>query len=245
MIGQATLTEFLNYGGIGLGGLFLFLAYSFFLKEQKRRAEARKSILYVGIAFMIIGALVSMFFGYLELLQTNNRMGQTGDTPIKVIKQEVFIPEYAIFKHRVSNGIESGPMTANAWTQKVLGSGEYSGSREWASLNNGSIDLAIGTYKVTGLATGYSLGRHKLRFKNVSTGETIVGMNAFSRPNPYWDSNLAYMSGILKVARPGSFVLEHIAQRDRELNGQGVAFEDLVSGNIDEVFTILEIIKIK
>ena len=192
------LTNILNFGAIGLGFIFMYLAYKYFSEEQKKE-KPNDRLINVGILFMLTGALISVFFGYLEFFGNKNSKTVT-DEVLKIQKEISRIDSInkvlaerindeaknvsadpsiktikqsigiAIIKEVQPTGQHGGGLSGDIWRIRKLNTIEGNKSPNFLKFTpaNHTFLLPKGKYWIKGVAETYNNGSNRIRLFNLT-----------------------------------------------------------------------------
>lgn len=253
---QATASpiDLVNYGAIGLGFLFLYLAYKFFTEEQKIEGGPRKQLLIVGVVFMVVGTALTAFFGYLEFQPKSREMNEMLhiETEIRNLKQELDSVrkqgvQVVILKETQPNGTDAGTLQGDNWKVRKLNVIESSGASSFVDFDpaDHTFSLSKGKYWVRAVADIYHNNAHRIRIFNMTENQPeIHGLNAYSadRKSDQRSTGKGPLTGLIIVDSESKFRLEHRTQL-RQYNGSFTGIASALAN--EEIYAQVEVIKLE
>jgi len=136
-----------------------------------------------------------------------------------------------------TTGTEGGSCPAATWTTRTLNTTVTNGI-SGASLSSNKITLAPGIYFIQASAPAVSCNRHKIRFRNTTSGTTtIVGTTAYTSGD---GESRSYVNGQFSIAGTYDFEIQHYNQAANSGDGFGTA----TGGSEIEVYAEVMIWKI-
>lgn len=119
-----------------------------------------------------------------------------------------------------ASGTDAGTFAAGAWRTRDLNTVKTN-LITGASLSSNRITLPAGTYYAEGSAPAIELGRHKVRFRNVTNNSTaLLGTSTFASAVGTIPTR-SYFSGRFTVGGPADFEIQHRCQATRADIGFG------------------------
>lgn len=140
-----------------------------------------------------------------------------------------------------SSGVPCGTIIGQQWNLRELNT-VLSNTVPWCSLNHTvhQFTLKPGTYTLDVNSTAVGAGGHKLRVRNITTGDLYYGLSSLSDSLRPSNSGNATLNTIISVSvTRNTFVLEHYAQNTSDNIGMGFP----VNSGDDEIYSTIIITK--
>lgn len=127
-----------------------------------------------------------------------------------------------ILRDEKTSGTAGGTATSGDWLVRALNT-EVTDEGNHATLSNNQVTLVAGTYEIAAEAPAFRVGRHQIRWYNVTDDEVLVlGMNAQCSTTNGSTTN-AVLTGRFTIALSKTFELQHRVYTTKSVNGFGLA----------------------
>jgi hypothetical protein len=108
-------------------------------------------------------------------------------------------------------------------------------------LINNKFTIPAGTYHVSASAVGFTIGRHQIRLRNVTTNTTAaIGSSEFAGTGSAQGSNRSCIDDYVVVQTTSSFEIQHYAEVTQTGNALGI---ENASAYFDNIYTTVKLIK--
>lgn len=130
--------------------------------------------------------------------------------------------KFLIIEDQKASGTDGGTFTSGGWQTRTLNTEVF--DNIGSTLSSNQFTLPAGTYKVKGIATGFSVSQHQCRLRNMTDGvNAALGTNALSNPGSSEAATISEFNSIFTIAGTKTFELQHQCAVTKATNGYGVA----------------------
>lgn len=147
--------------------------------------------------------------------------------------------EVAVFNETQASGTPGGTFTSGSWVTRTINNTQT--SQTWASLLLNQITLDAGTYLIEASAPFFSVDGTQAKLYNITdAADELIGQSSFgSSGNGV--SGTASVIGVITIASPKAFEVQHQGVTTHAVNGLGVACGFSLT---NEVYTQITITKL-
>lgn len=146
---------------------------------------------------------------------------------------------FALCNYETSPGVAGGAASAATWNTRALA--EKADPAGFVTVSSSQVTLPAGTYMLDGWVQCYKVGRHLLRWRNITASSTpffgTCGLASTTDTTP----DKAFIKGIFTIGSTSVFELQHYTETHTDTNDLG---KPANIGSTVEVYTELMIGKI-
>ena len=147
------------------------------------------------------------------------------------------LPKMAIIQDRKLHNVQAGVNVAGTYNTRSLNNILI--DTIGITLVNNRFTIPAGTYQIFAGASGYSIGRHQIRLRNVTANTTAaIGSSEYTNPT-YAGYNRSLMDDVFTISTVSSFELQHYTDALGAANAFGVES----NGYQDSVYACVKLIK--
>lgn len=163
-------------------------------------------------------------------------LGSGAWTPITDFIIDNFSNSFAQFIDLKATGTDGGTFTSGSWQDRTINTTVIN-DIPGASLATNTLTLPAGTYLFLITAPANEVGRHQIKLRNTSDStDDLVG----SSENAPSGTSHSEITGLLTIAAPKNFKVQHRCQTTKATNGFGIAADF----GLSEVYTDVKVWKV-
>lgn len=144
------------------------------------------------------------------------------------------------------DSVDGGAFTAGAWRTRDLNTLINPLSFSWVSLFSNEFTLDAGTYLIRATVPAYRVESHKARLWDVTSSTTALwGSPGLAEDAANATQSASFIEGYLTVTAPTTYRIEHRCVTTNSSNGFGDGNGSALGGGTLEIFTQVEIARVR
>lgn len=144
------------------------------------------------------------------------------------------------FKDLKSIGVGGGTFSSGSWRTRILNT--VVNPQPWASLNNNSFTLNVGSYIFNSITPAYRVGAHRSKLQSIVGNQVMLyGTSEYSSIASSTCQSSSHILGSFTLTAQTSFEVQHFCQTSH--NSYGFGYPTNMS-EYQEIYTTVKIIRI-